>query len=79
MKDNEHPFFRPLWRRIALVAGCAGWAVLEYVGGSPTWSMIALAFTGYGAWQFLYAYKRAEDPLPQPAPEKGDGPKDSEN
>lgn len=64
LKDSEHPFFRPLWRRIALVAVCAGWAVLEYVGGSPTWGMIALAFTAYGAWQFLYLYKPADESEP---------------
>ena len=29
MKDVDHPFFRPLWRRIALVAVCLGWAGLH--------------------------------------------------
>ncbi|TIM59821.1 MAG: DUF3329 domain-containing protein, partial [Mesorhizobium sp.] len=26
MKDSEHPFFRPLWRRVAIVAVCLVWA-----------------------------------------------------
>ena len=28
-KDQEHPFLRPLWRRVALVAFCAVWAIWE--------------------------------------------------
>ncbi|RVD46526.1 DUF3329 domain-containing protein, partial [Mesorhizobium sp. M8A.F.Ca.ET.023.02.2.1] len=26
MKDYEHPFFRPLWRRVAVVAVCVIWS-----------------------------------------------------
>lgn len=64
LKDHEHPFFRPLWRRIAVVAACAVWAVLEYLGGSPTWGTIALSFAAYGAWQFFYLYKPADESEP---------------
>lgn len=60
-KDNEHPFFRPLWRRIAVVVVCAAWTVLEFVTGTPLWGMMALAFTAYGAWTFLIAYKAPVD------------------
>ncbi|RMF39918.1 MAG: hypothetical protein D6754_04470 [Alphaproteobacteria bacterium] len=44
--DLDHPFFRPLWRRIAVTALVGGWAVLELVTGSPFWAVIfgALAF-----------------------------------
>lgn len=69
LKDHEHPFFRPLWRRVALVAACVVWAVIEYVGGSPTWGTIALAFGAYGAWQFFYLYKPADEAEP---PAEGD-------
>ena len=37
MKDSEHPFFRPLWRRIALVVFCVGLGgvrILERAGRS---------------------------------------------
>lgn len=61
IKDNEHPFFRPLWRRIAVVVVCAAWTVLEFATGTPLWGMIALGFTGYGAWMFLIAYKAPVD------------------
>lgn len=59
--DVQHPFFIPLWRRIAVVAVCLGWAVFETVAGSGIW---ALVFGGLGlfcAHQFFIAF----DP-PQP-------------
>jgi hypothetical protein len=49
--DFNHPFFRPLWLRIAVVAFAAGWGVFEFVGGAPFWGVVfcgvaALAFHG---------------------------------
>lgn len=57
IKDNEHPFFRPLWRRIAAVAVCLFWAVLEFMTNAQTWGFIALAFAGYAVWQFFINYR----------------------
>lgn len=57
MKDSEHPFFRPLWRRVAVVAVCVVWAGIEFATGTSTWGMIALGFAAYGVWQFFIAYK----------------------
>lgn len=71
MKDHEHPFFRPLWRRIAVVALCAGWSIFEYTSGQQMWGMIAAGFTAYAVWQFFYLYKPAEPAAPEgEAPEK---------
>lgn len=64
MKDHEHPFFRPLWRRIAIVAVCAIWAALEWAANSQFWGMIASGFTAYAIWQFLYLYKPIEPEKP---------------
>ena len=57
MKDHEHPFFRPLWRRVAVVAVCLGWSIFEFATGASMWGTIALAFAGYAVWQFFYLYK----------------------
>jgi hypothetical protein len=62
LKDHEHPFFRPLWRRIAFTAACAAWTVLEFAADSPFWGMIALGFTGFAIWEFFYLYKEPEGP-----------------
>jgi hypothetical protein len=64
MKDHEHPFFRPLWRRVLVVVACAGWAAFEYAMGSTGWATAALAFTAYAVWQFFYLYKPADPDAP---------------
>ncbi len=56
LKDYEHPFFRPLWRRIAVVAVCVAWSIFEFAANAPFWGVIALGFAGYGIWQFFYLY-----------------------
>ena len=61
LKDASHPFFRPLWRRIAVVAVCAAWAVVELVVGDPTWAIMVGAVGAYAAYAFLIAYK----PVPE--------------
>ncbi len=70
MKDSEHPFFRPLWRRVALVALCLVWAAIEFTAGAPLWGVIALACAGYGYWQFFHAYKPSGDSAPERAEPK---------
>lgn len=72
VKDSEHPFFRPLWRRIALVALCLFWAGIEFATGTPFWGMIALGAAAYGVWQFFYAYK----PISEDAPSTPADPKE---
>ena len=64
MADRDHPFLRPLWRRVTLVAVCIVWAVLEYLNGAHGWAALAVGMAALGTWQFLIAY-------PQP-PEDGD-------
>jgi hypothetical protein len=46
----RHPFFIPLWRRIATVAACLGWAVFEFVSGNPGWGLMFGAFGCLAAW-----------------------------
>jgi hypothetical protein len=72
MTERDHPFFRPLWRRVAIVVVCLAWAAMEFFGGSPTWMMIALAFAAYGAWQYLYLYKKPEESEAAAEPEPKD-------
>lgn len=66
MKDHEHPFFRPLWRRVAVVVVCLFWAGLEFATGTPFWGMLALGATAYAIWQFFYLYKPADEAAPAP-------------
>ena len=65
MKDHEHPFFRPLWRRIAVVALCVAWSIFEFSTGASMWGTIAAAFAAYAIWQFFYLYKPADPAAPE--------------
>ena len=56
MKDSDHPFFRPLWRRVTLVVFCAAWAVFEFWNGQAFWGTLAGGMAAYGAWEFLWNY-----------------------
>ena len=57
MAGQSHPMLDPLWRRVLLVAFCAGWSAFELMWGNSFWATLAIAMTAYGAWQFLYDYK----------------------
>ena len=70
MKDRDHPFFRPLWRRIALVAFCAIWSAIEYYNGQEFWGMAALGMTAYAAYSYLWLYREP------PAPPAGEEPRE---
>ena len=58
--DLRHPFFRPLWLRIATVAACIVWAVVEFVTGQPFWGMLFLGISAYAGWQFFVDWKTPE-------------------
>lgn len=67
--DVQHPWFIPLWRRIATVGASLGWAALEISWGHPGWAAL-FGFIGlYCAHQFFIAF----DP---PRPDQDAAPKD---
>ncbi len=58
---NPHPFYNPLWRRIAIVACVAVWFGLEiFSWHDGMWTTIAGATLVYCIWQFLFAYPQVE-------------------
>jgi hypothetical protein len=59
--DLQVPFFAPLWRRVALVAVCLGWALLELAWGGPFWALIFAALGLYAAWQFFAVWAPKDD------------------
>ena len=68
IKDRDHPFFRPLWRRIAIVAFCAAWTGWEYYNGEELWVTITFGMTLYAIWTYLYAYREPKEPDAEPTP-----------
>lgn len=59
--DPSHGFYRKPWARIAVVAACAAWTVLEIFSGQPFWLVIAGAMTAYSAWMLLINFKPAPE------------------
>jgi hypothetical protein len=61
--DPDHPFYRPLWRRVAVVAVCAAWFAAELVLLKDTLFIpIAGALTAYTAWVLLIKWKTPQSP-----------------
>ncbi len=54
--EVDHPFFRPLWRRVAVVAVCALWAALEWATQSPLWAMGAGALAAYTFYVLILTF-----------------------
>lgn len=54
--DLRHPFFNPLWRRIAVTAFTALWAAFEFVIGSQLWPLFFGAVAAWLFWSFLIAW-----------------------
>jgi hypothetical protein len=51
--DSEHPFFKPTWRRYAVVGSCLGWGMLELSMGEGLWAGIFIAGGAYAGWELL--------------------------
>jgi len=54
--DVQHPFFIPLWRRVAVVGLTLGWAMFELISGSPFWAILFGAVGVFCAHQFFIAF-----------------------
>jgi hypothetical protein len=55
---NEHPFYRPLWRRIAIVVVTGGFTAFEaFYTRDGFWTVIFAAAFIYSLWAFLINYK----------------------
>lgn len=60
--DLDHPFFKPLWLRVVVVALCLGWAVFEFTLGSPGWAMLFGAVGVYSAYRFFVTFAPRDTP-----------------
>jgi hypothetical protein len=55
---HDHPFYKPKWRRQAIVATTAIWSVFELlIAKDGFWSVIAIAVWGYSFWTFIWTWK----------------------
>ena len=60
MIDQKHPFFQPLWRRIAIVALVAGWLGFEVIYTRDSlWISVATVMLIYGIWSFFISWPKS--------------------
>jgi hypothetical protein len=55
---HDHAFYKPKWRRVAIVALAAAWAMFELLlGKDGLWTVISIAVWAYCFWAFLLNWK----------------------
>jgi hypothetical protein len=59
--DLRHPFFAPLWRRIALVVLLASWTLIESLIGHIFWAVVIGCLGIYSAYIFFFDFSLIED------------------
>lgn len=57
-KDRSHPWMQPLWVRVAILAVCVAWCVVEFMSGSPFWGILAGAAACYALWTFFLTWEK---------------------
>jgi hypothetical protein len=62
--EQSSPFYRPLWRRIAITAVVALWLAFEIYHGSGFWTVIAAAMLCYALWIFFLSWPKTPDNPP---------------
>lgn len=56
---KDEPFYKPLWRRVAIVAVTGIWALLEFFyKGEMLWIALSLGLFAYSLWTFIITYPR---------------------
>ena len=70
--DKDHPWFRPLWRRVLMVAICAAIAGWDLVSGNYGWALVFGGLGAYAVYIFFIAWNRD---LPAADSEHKDGEK----
>ncbi|WP_306120365.1 MULTISPECIES: DUF3329 domain-containing protein [unclassified Roseitalea] len=56
----DHPMFKPLWVRIAVVAVAGLWGLFELSTGAYLWALIFLALAGVAFHGLFIAYEPPE-------------------
>lgn len=61
LSDRDVKFFRPLWRRVAVIVFCLALSVWEWSNGNELWVGITLAITAYSVWVLFIDFDKDDD------------------
>ncbi len=57
--EHDHPFYKPLWRRIAIVVVVALWLAFElFYAQNQLWIMLALGMLAYAVYVFFWTWPK---------------------
>ncbi len=74
MKESETEWFRPLWRRLAVIAVIVGWVLLEWlVWQDELFRWVTLGALAYGLWTLFINFDKG--PKTPPTTPGGDDAK----
>jgi len=66
LKQNDLTWFRPMWRRIAVVVFLTAWLGWELLWSKDTfWALLVGAALAYSLYNFFYAFPK-EEPTNEP-------------
>ncbi|WP_332686876.1 DUF3329 domain-containing protein [Devosia sp.] len=79
LKQNDLNWFRPLWRRVAVVVFLTAWLAWELIWTRDSfWGFLVGAALAYSLYNFFYAFPKEETDneqnQPPSPPEGNDGP-----
>lgn len=58
-REQQHPFYKPLWRRVAIVLVVAAWLAFElHQGSDALWVAIAAGMLFYAVYTFFITWPR---------------------
>lgn len=72
LKENDLNWFRPLWRRVAVVVFLAIWLAWEVLyTKEQLWMVLVGAALAYALYNFFYAFPKDEPKAVEPPADKG--------
>ena len=59
--DLRVPFFRPMWRRVAVIIFLAIWLFIEISSGSEWWALLVGGIGAYAVYVFFFDFRLPDD------------------
>jgi len=60
MFNFDHPFFKPLWKRIATAFVCFAWGFVEYNNDATLWAYFFWALAAFVSYHFFIKKSAAD-------------------
>lgn len=64
MDEKSRRFFRPVWRRILVIALLAVWTTVEWLSSNPFWAVLTTGALGISLWMFVFDYRHKDSTSP---------------